>query len=255
MVPAMRARASRISLKAMGRTGPGHDGADLHHLAPRPPRRDDVARFAQGGFARVDEDAGGGDEIVVQFAPLGAGRADRIDVGAWRQPSPLQDGCRRARGDHHDVGTAHGIRRASHGLHPMLFCERLCIPGTPHAHLGEGSDLAQRREVTLRLHAGSEDREHRRVPPRSGQPLGRHRRRGGGPHLGDEPAVHHGERLPCLGLEQHDDRVVCVDSDVLRIERDQLGPESARVGRHDREESMMRSHGKHGAHRLHHPPG
>ncbi len=56
---------------------------------------------------------------------------------------------------------------------------------------------------------------------------------------------------PGLRLEEHDDRVVRVDPDVLRIERDELGSQGARVRRHDREEAVMRSHGKHGAHRLH----
>ena len=109
--------------------------------------------------------------------------------------------------------------------------------------------MTQRGEVTLRLHPGSEDRKHRRIRP--GEPLSRDRRCRGGPHLGDEPAVHHGERLARLGLEQHDNGMMRVNPDVLRIERDELGPQSARVRRHDGQESVMGSDRKHGAYRLH----
>src|SRR6266568_787996 len=120
IVPAMRLRASRISFNAMGRTGsstqhqrrgchvfdrdahrleqrkllgaapagigPRHHGSDLCHFTPR---RDDVARFAQRRFARVDEDTGPSDEIVVQLAPLGAGCTDRIDVCPGRKPASV----------------------------------------------------------------------------------------------------------------------------------------------------------------------
>src|SRR6267142_5012671 len=149
MVPAIRFRASRISLNAMGRTGSstqhqrrgchvfnrdahgleqrdllraspagvdsGHDRADLGHLAPR---RYDVTRFTQGRFARVDEYPGRGDEIVVQLAPLRAGRADCIDVGAGGEPAPVQNGRRRTRSDDHHVRTAYGISRRRHRRHP-----------------------------------------------------------------------------------------------------------------------------------------
>src|SRR6266550_6567760 len=103
--------------------------------------------------------------------------------------------------------------------------------------------------MTLRLHAGSENSEHRSV--RASQLLGRHRGCGGGPHLGDKPAVQDRERLARLGLEHHDEGVVGVDPDVLRIERDELGAEGPRVRRHDGEETVMGSNGEHAAHRLH----
>src|SRR6266566_2172863 len=279
IVPAMRFCASRISLNAMGRTGSstqyqrrgchvfdrdahrleqrkllgvaparsdsGHHGSDLRDLTPR---RDDIARFAQCGFARVDEDAGGGDEIVVQLAPVGTRCADRIDVRSGSEPASLQDGRRRARRDDNHVRATHRIRRTRHGLHAMSFRKCRRVTGTPHAYFLERSNEAQRGEVTLRLHAGSENPEHRRV--RARQQLSRDRRRRSGPHLGDEPAVHHRERLPRLGLEHHDQCVVGVDPDILRIERDELGPEGARVRRHDGEEAVMGGDGEHGAYRL-----
>src|SRR5207253_10461438 len=37
---------------------------------------------------------------------------------------------------------------------------------------------------------------------------------------------------------------------VLRIERDELGPEGARIRRHDGQEAVMGSDGEHGAYRL-----
>src|SRR6266550_2011778 len=168
IVPAMRFRASRISSKPMGRTGSStqhqrrgchvldrdahrleqrdllgaapagistqHDRADLRHLTTR---RDDVARFANRGFAGVDKDTGLCDDIVVQLAPVGTRRADRIDVRPGSEPAPLQHGRRRVRGDHHDVGAAHRVGRRRCSLHAMPLGERRRIPGTPHAHLLE----------------------------------------------------------------------------------------------------------------------
>jgi len=113
-------------------------------------------------------------------------------------------------------------------------------------------DVAQRREMALCLHARSENPEHRRV--RARQPPGRHRRRRCGPHLGDEPPVHDRERLAGLGLEHHDERVVGVDPDVLRIERDELGAEGTSVSGHEGEEAVMRRNGKYRPHRLHDVP-
>src|SRR6266516_4674579 len=168
MVPAMRFRASRISLNAMGRTGSstqhqrrgchvfdrhahgleqrkllgvapagsdsGHDGTDLRHLALR---RDDVAGFTQCGFARVDEHAGGRDDIVVQLAPVGTGRADGIEVCPGGEPAPLQHGRRRVHGDHHDVGAAHRLGRRRCSLHAMPLGERRRVSRTPHTHFLE----------------------------------------------------------------------------------------------------------------------
>src|SRR5213593_1852019 len=63
---------------------PGHYGADLCHLALC---RDDVARFTQCGFARIDEDTSCGHEIIVKLAPVGASGADRIDVSPGGKPA------------------------------------------------------------------------------------------------------------------------------------------------------------------------
>src|ERR1041384_3171158 len=121
MVPAMRARASRTSFRAMGRTGSTtqhqrgggdvfdrhpnrleqrdlrvvaparsssrNDGADLRHFTLR---GDDVARFAQCRLTRVDEDARGRDERVVELAPVGPSGADRVDVRSEEHTSELQ---------------------------------------------------------------------------------------------------------------------------------------------------------------------
>src|SRR3954469_6174960 len=69
----------------------GNDSSDLRQFTPR---GDDIPRFAQRRLTRVDENTGGGDEIVVQLAPVGAGRADRIDMGAWSKPGAAQHGGR-----------------------------------------------------------------------------------------------------------------------------------------------------------------
>ena len=147
-----------------------------------------------------------------------------------------------------DMRTAHGIRRTRHGLHAMLLGERRRVPGTPYPDFLERPDVPQRGEVTLRLHPGAENREHRRILSR--QPLRRDRGCRGGPHLGDEPAVHHGERLAGLGLEHHDEGVMRVSADVVGIERDELGAEGASIRGHDGEEAPMGSHREHRAHRL-----
>ena len=109
-------------------------------------------------------------------------------------------------------------------------------------------DQSQCFQVAVGLHAGPEYREYRGV--RAGELLGGHGRCGRRPHLGDQPPVHHGERLAGFGPEQHDHRVMGMDALVVGIEGDQLGAERTGIRRHDGEEASVRSNREDRAHRL-----
>ena len=112
-----------------------------------------------------------------------------------------------------------------------------------------GPDQTQRFQVAVGLHTGPQNREHRGV--RAGEVLGGNGRCGRGPHFGDQPPVHHRERLSGFGAEQHDHRMVGVHALIVGVERHQFGAECAGVGRHDREEAPVGGDRQHRAHRLH----
>src|SRR5438045_2238498 len=121
-----------LSVPAPPRPPPTATPPHAAYLCHLTARGDDIARFAERRFARIDENGGGRHKIVVQLAPVGTGRANGVDVGPRREPASLQDGRRRARGDDHHVGAAYGIRRTRHRLDPMSFRKCRRVAGTPH---------------------------------------------------------------------------------------------------------------------------
>ena len=100
---------------------PGHDLADLAEqviLADRAggERVQIFGALGADAFLVIGEEAGAGDQRIVDLDRAGAGRADRVDMGAVRDLFGKQD--RLGRGAHRadDVGAGDGLRDARFGL-------------------------------------------------------------------------------------------------------------------------------------------
>ena len=72
-----------------------------------PPRADDVAGFAQGGFAGFDND-GRLHRGIVQLAPVGGDGGHGADKGVRTQPRALNQRLADAGDVNDDVGATHG---------------------------------------------------------------------------------------------------------------------------------------------------
>jgi transposase len=81
------------------------------------------------------------------------------------------------------------------------------------------------------------------------------RRDGGGAHLGDQSPVHAHQRLTGLRLEEQNRGVVGRDALIVRVERDELHPESPGVRRHQAEKTLVLSDRDHHPRRLDHVAG
>src|SRR5262249_25893165 len=129
----------------------------------------------------------------------------------------------RARRRDDDICAPHRRLRL-HGLRAMAGGKLLGMGGvaTPHAHLLEPADVAQRLEVRLPLHATAAQGEYTCIGRGEMTSDGRGNCRGA--HLGDAAAVEEGEWVPGLALEEHDRRQMRREprGSVLRVEAYEL---------------------------------
>ena len=162
---------------------------------------------------------------------------DRVDVRSRRQPFAEQHRFGRRGRRAHDVGAAHGVGtgRRDGRVEP----EPLAPPASRACRRGRafrlqtrsdviGANGAHRLEMRVRLHAGADDRERRRVlrAKRSRRDGGH----GGGANGGDRRRVEERGETAVVGIEQQHRALMRVERGavVARKHRDDLGADRLR---------------------------
>ena len=193
--------------------------------------------------ARLDDEEPRSHGRPVELRPFPR-RAHGGDMRPRREPLCAEHGLGGVRAGAHDVGAAHGVLERADRRAADLAGERFGAlrAATGHADLVEVPHARGRLDVRARLNARSEHRQDARVGPR--ESLRRDRRGGPGADGCDLGAVHEGERLPGLVVEERDRRLVGRQIAVLGEDRHELRLEdSVRVPGHRREEPALRARG------------
>ena len=202
-------------------------------------------RRCKRGLARLDDEKRVRDGLFVHLASRWI-ETDRVHVDARRQPLASHHRLGRVSGRGNYVGASDRflVRANCPGLRPDLLRERLgsrpiasCDPD-----LGEPAHARKRAGVRTRLHAGADERQHLCVVAR--EQAGGERRARSGTHRCDVPPIHQCQWRAVLGVEDRDHRLVRVQVDVLREQRDELAgqPCGRKIGRHHPEQSLPLLH-------------
>ena len=210
----------------------------------RPQGNDDVARFRESAFVRIDENAGPPDQPGVQFLRVGGEDAYGVHVRAGTNLAAVEEGRLAGRADRQHVrfGRAFGgsFRHAA-GYPPGCNVIGECVSplGRPVVYDDpfDGADRQDRVHVEPALDARPDDAQYPGILAR--QVLRGHRGRRRRTYAGEESGVHQGDEPAGLRVAQHVEsrdhrkapgRIVVEGGNDLGAQRMRSG----KVGRHEK---------------------